>query len=710
MEQTNLGYSLKNIPYSTETQYMKAMLDKLSSFIRRLRWKAFFLEKSTDEEKQDKANLNKYGFKSDRCPPQHDGLIGFENALYKMVRAIKFRRNNNQFQCQLARDSKAIKNSTKLLVEADKTTNLYKLDVSTYNNLLNDNVTASYRIDNNNTVSELNKEAKNIVTELKLEDKVERMSEQPAFITLKDHKENFHNNPKCRLINPAKSEIGKISKFHLDKINNELRNYTKFNQWRNTTAVISWFKAIENKAMCRFIKYDIVNFYPSITKELLDKALCFARNITPIEEKAVKSIMICRKCPLFFNSKTWEKSNGTSFDVTMGSFDGAEVCELVGLYLLSQLSSILGKSNNGLYRDDGLAILKNVSGPKTDSIRKKIIKLFQKNGLKITIETGLTQTDFLDATFNLKCGKYWPYRKPNDHPLYINTRSNHPPTIKKQIPTMISQRLSQLSSSKKEFDKAAPVYNEALKRSGYNCQLEFQETSEAKRNKGRKRNIVWFNPPYCESVTTNVGKEFLKLLSKHFPPQHKLYKICNRNKVKVSYSCMPNMAAIIASHNKGLLRGNQEVSTRDCNCRSSNTCPLNGKCRSKCLVYKAAVTSKSGTKDYYGCCETEFKARFYNHNQSFKYDNKRNATALSKEVWRAKDEGDNPIITWEIAKHAKPYYCGARRCDLCVTEQLHIIRANPVTSLNKKSEITGKCRHKNKFKLVNFKPPVILGR
>ena len=66
----------------------------------------------------------------------------------------------------------------------------------------------------------------------------------------------------------------------------------------------------------------------------------------------------------------------------------------------------------------------------------------------------------------------------------------------------------------------------------------------------RKRNIIWYNPPYSMNVKTNVGKIFFKLLRKHFPPSHPMYTIFNTNKVKISYSCFPNIGSIISSHNK----------------------------------------------------------------------------------------------------------------------------------------------------------------
>ena len=87
-----------------------------------------------------------------------------------------------------------------------------------------------------------------------------------CFITLKDHEEIFLNNPKTCLLNPTKNELGRISKAILNKINLNLRNTTKANQWKNTNNVISWFKSIKNKQTCKFISFDIKDFYPTITK------------------------------------------------------------------------------------------------------------------------------------------------------------------------------------------------------------------------------------------------------------------------------------------------------------------------------------------------------------------------------------------------------------------------------------------------------------
>ena len=152
-------------------------------------------------------------------------------------------------------------------------------------------------------------------------------------------------------------------------------------------------------------------------------------------------VMHCRQSLLFTKEGTWVKKSGGMFDVTMGSYDGAEVCELVGIYLLNQVNTAFLNISFGLYRDDGLGTYQKIPGPKTEQTRKSIIKLFKENGLSIIINMDMTQANFLDVSMNIETGKYKPYRKPNSQPMYVNKQSNHPPTIVKQIPLMIQNRL-----------------------------------------------------------------------------------------------------------------------------------------------------------------------------------------------------------------------------------------------------------------------------
>ena len=153
---------------------------------------------------------------------------------------------------------------------------------------------------------------------------------------MKDHEPNFNNNPTWRLINPTKSEIGVISKKILERINSEIVASTAVNQWKNSDSVIKWFKNIPNKPAYSFINFDVVDFYPSITENLLSKALTFASEYDDITDQEKHIIMQAKNSLLFNENEEWYKKTANShFDVTMGSFDGAETCELVGSYLLS---------------------------------------------------------------------------------------------------------------------------------------------------------------------------------------------------------------------------------------------------------------------------------------------------------------------------------------------------------------------------------------
>ena len=148
----------------------------------------------------------------------------------------------------------------------------------------------------------------------------------------------------------------------------------------------------------------------------------------------------------------------------MGSYDGTETCELVGLYMLSQLEQL--GINIGLYKDDGLALC-DKTPRQAENIKKEICKIFKESNLKITIKADLKIVDFLDFTMDLKTGEHKPYTKPNNTSLYVHKQSNHPPNTIKNIPKSINRRLSVISSNENIFIKAIPPYQDALKNGGY---------------------------------------------------------------------------------------------------------------------------------------------------------------------------------------------------------------------------------------------------
>ena len=191
---------------------------------------------------------------------------------------------------------------------------------------------------------------------------------------MKVHKANFLNHPTTRLINPAKKEIGRISKQILDQINSKLCEILKVNEWKNTANVINWFKKVESKNSHKFPMFDIKDFYPSIKEDLLIEALEFAKQHVTIKSKDRETIFHTRKSLLYNEGEPWIKKQSNSFDVTMESYDGAEVCELIGIFMLSLIGNKYNANNIGLYRDDGLAVFKNTSGPYL-KILKRLFKL-----------------------------------------------------------------------------------------------------------------------------------------------------------------------------------------------------------------------------------------------------------------------------------------------------------------------------------------------
>ena len=389
----------------------------------------------------------------------------------------------------------------------------------------------------------------------------------------------------------------------------------------------------------------------------------------------------------------------------MGSFDGAECCELVGLFILNKLCDIIKQTDVGLYRDDGLAVLAG-SGPQVEQVRKKVFKLFKDVGLKVTIECNITSTEFLDAYFNLKDSTFRPFKKPNTDLCYVNANSNHPAKIKKEIPNMICDRISKLSSSRDIFDAEKIPFQQALNSAGYNIHnLNFNvRQPQQPTSRCRKRKVIWFNPPFCQTVKTNVAKKFLFLVDKHFK-NTPLQKYFDHSTVKVSYCCMPNIKAIIAGHNKFLLNPVTDASQPDrlCNCRGGQQmCPVEGQCLKSSLIYKADIVNTPEPVSYIGLTGNTFKERYTGHKSSFNHENLEHRTSLSAHVWNLKRNMINYDIRWSILQHAPTYNPNSRSCKLCNLEKVKIVYSNDKSLLNKRNEINSKCRHRDKYLLTEF--------
>ncbi|XP_048586236.1 uncharacterized protein LOC116612823 [Nematostella vectensis] len=187
---------------------------------------------------------------------------------------------------------------------------------------------------------------------------------------------------------------------------------------------------------------------PRTTQELLNKPLDFAADYDCITAEEKNIITHAKSSILVYNQTPWHKKGNSTFDVTMGSYDGAETCELVGNFLLSQLQ---------------------------------------------------------DLNIN-------PFTKPNAPLQYVHRESNHPPTITKNIPASINKRLSTLSSDKETFDQAAPPYQKALDESGYNYTLHYEPNTTSKRKNRQRNNIIWYNPPFSSRVINTKQQRLYKII------------------------------------------------------------------------------------------------------------------------------------------------------------------------------------------------------
>ena len=502
--------------------------------------------------------------------------------------------------------------------------------------------------------------------------------------------------------------------------------------------------------------------------------------------------------------------------------------DLVGLFILNKIKTEIPEINFALYRDDGIAHHKKMRGQQIDKIRKKLHKVFNELGLKITVETALTKADFLDITLNIHENTFEPFRKPNNTPLYINYQSNHPPHVKKNIPIAVNKRLESISSSKQLFDKHKNEYQQALCKSGYKHKLQYENkktqsnnTNNKKHNltpnenrqtcssqneiqiknkndnpptatthtaalnrsctplsqrisssapailappifptnavhdktctpnpnpaplprrslriksrsenkqppetkmtqtennetnnkmnnsdntnqsqqqkpkkKNRTRNMTFFNPPYHSGLKTNIGKQFLALIDKHFPANNDLSIALNRHTIKLAYATTQNMEQIIAAHNRKILNPQTEDDAPECNCRLK--CPIPGKCRIDTVVYKAEINSAI----YVGMTQTEVRSRIRRHRHSFKCEYKQHETALSNFIWNKRlnrnEDGEitEPDIKWDILKKCNLYKPGQKSCDLCLSEKMFIIlNQKSPKCINKKSDISNKCIH-----------------
>ena len=192
---------------------------------------------------------------------------------------------------------------------------------------------------------------------------------------------------------------------------------------------------------------------------------------------------------------------------------------------------------------------------------------------------------------------------------------------------------------------------------------------------------------------------FLALIDKSFPHGHPLKKICNRNTIKLSYKCTPNMSSVISARNAKLLAAPPAPEGKTCSCPKTKSCPLGGKCLSESMVYRTTIAQENTkVNTYTGLTCNTFKKRLYAHEQSFKNPEKKQ-TSLSKHIRNLKAKKVKHTIKWEQVDRAKTYSPVSGICALCTKEKFYITFKPGINPLNSKSEMFANCRHKKRLLL-----------
>ena len=134
---------------------------------------------------------------------------------------------------------------------------------------------------------------------------------------------------------------------------------------------------------------------------------------------------------------------------------------------------------------------------------------------------------------------------------------------------------------------------------------------------------------------------------------------------------------------------------KECSCRIKEMCPVQNKCLSESVVYQAIVKRSDGVTDsYVGLTENSFKDRWTKHKSSFKTRNPKNASGLSRYVWKLMDDKTDFNIEWKILCKAAPFNPASGVCRLCIREKYFILFKPEMSTINSRNEIAGPCLHK----------------
>jgi len=291
------------------------LLRQSLKFLTRLRWRAHFRENPSSKEKREN-----FGLKSYAKAPEVKSLLEFEKDFFDMITKLKFRKNlpasTRVFQNNLRNETQKLTNSnTNIIVKGDKSNNWYTLPVEEYKDLALTNIKKFYKKEKSDAIlNTINSDIEHYASKYDVLDRVNKIQRplQECFITLKDHKVNYQHTKPCRLINPAKSDLGVLSKRILDIILGSLRETIspQLNQFKDVGACLLWFKKLEKERTKALVSFDIKEFYPSISEDILRNALIWAKNTVPdyLKEQCDSDLILAaRKSILVFDTEIWTK-------------------------------------------------------------------------------------------------------------------------------------------------------------------------------------------------------------------------------------------------------------------------------------------------------------------------------------------------------------------------------------------------------------------
>ena len=215
MEQVNFAGSLKNIPQAGREEYVMKMTNSVRRLLTPMTWTAAFVLGILQPGKEKET----YGFNSLEKPPYVPELEPFKERLAdELVGGLKWKKNTNNFQQKMREDISNMDRSKDLYIAGDKSSNYYKVSHKEYSKHLHRDITKVYETAEMEDFDNVTKEDRRIATDLGIADRVFKTSKRQAFLSYKDHKDNFHNSKPSRLLNPTKQELGKVSKSILEKI------------------------------------------------------------------------------------------------------------------------------------------------------------------------------------------------------------------------------------------------------------------------------------------------------------------------------------------------------------------------------------------------------------------------------------------------------------------------------------------------------------